>query len=143
MLLDGWIGLKNKARERHVFTLPAETQTFRLESREKKLLSARLRWPAQIGFWNRSGENIYRIDINSYNRPLTARRSRASMANQSQPRNWPPYPSNRCRASTMHQLSNIAQETYMKILSGGTHQFSYLTHEPLSPHATYRKRHSV
>jgi hypothetical protein len=35
MLLDGWIGLKNKARERHVFTLPAETPTFRLESREK------------------------------------------------------------------------------------------------------------
>jgi len=39
MHLNGWIGLKKKARERHVFTLPAINQHCRLESGEQKTLS--------------------------------------------------------------------------------------------------------
>jgi hypothetical protein len=57
MYLNGWIGLKRKARERHVFTVPAINK-LRLESREYKLSFARLHWPAQIGVWNGSGKRF-------------------------------------------------------------------------------------
>jgi hypothetical protein len=64
MLLDGWIGLKRKARERHVFTLPATNSHFAV-NHERKLSLARLRSSAQIGVWNGFGENMTQIDIKS------------------------------------------------------------------------------
>jgi hypothetical protein len=61
MHLNGWIGLKKKARERHVFTLPAINQHCRLESGEQKNShSPPALWPAHLGVLEQLREKIYR-----------------------------------------------------------------------------------
>jgi hypothetical protein len=113
MHLSGWIG-RQKARERYVFTLQA-MELCRLESEKAKPSPppalARAFWRLQ-----HSPGKIYRKSLRSLLVealiPLT---NLCVPWHQSISGDWSPYLLDRFRAFTMQQLSNITQETCMKI----------------------------